>query len=285
MLDQLGRFVTRPLSYIIPVMSGMSKSTAVTRLFHDWAMDGRNRVAHKLATLESTYSTIRKFPSSGVPPVSLVTRQSWSKLSMSFAWGMEKMGLSSSNQTYTFPYAQELEARGVNVSSPVAFITAKLEKVVGLVSGIQRSGNVTEIPLPAAPIGLAEPYPVYEWSVWDRVAAVFLGYAFFTFLGAIYLQNARKRNEHHNRGLEKIAIELLGQAGGVMKVVLIIGIEMFVFPLYCGLLLGKSFGLLDARGGSVDTNNFITHRCSATSIIRGCNDLVQNSVLCGFPAD
>lgn len=246
MLDQLARFITRPLSYLIPAISGMSKSTAVTRLFHDWAMDGRNRVAHKLATLESTYSTIRKFPSSGVPPVSLVTKQSWSKLSMGFAWSMEKMGLGSSNQTYTFPYVQELEARGVNVSSPVAFITAKLEKVVGLVSGIQRNANVTEIPLPAAPIGVAglvEPYPVYEWSVWDRVAAVFLGYAFFTFLGAIYLQNARKRNGHQSRGVEKIAIELLGQAGGVMKVVLIIGIEMFVFPLYCGLLLGKFLNL------------------------------------------
>lgn len=238
MLDQLGRLVMKPFGYVIPAMSEMYKSTAITKLFRDWAMDGRNRVVYKLATLESTYSTIRRFPSSGVPPVSLVTRQSWSKLSMSMAWGMEKMGLSQSNQTYTLPYLQKLEARGVNVSSPVTFITSKLEKVVNLVSGIQR--NATEVPTPPAFPAMnshAEPYPVYDWSVWDRVAAVFLGYAFFTMLGAIYLQNARKRNGGP-RGVEKIAVELLGQAGGVMKVVLIIGIEMFVFPLYCGLLLG-----------------------------------------------
>lgn len=264
MLDQVARSIMKPLSYIIPGTSGMSKNTVLTRLFHDWAMDGRNRVAYKLSTLESTYSTIRKFPSSGVPPISLVTKQSWSKLSMSFAWGMEKMGLNSSNQTYTFPYAQELEARGVNVSSPVAFITAKLEKVVGIVSGIQRSANVTETLLPAAPIGLTEPYPVYEWSVWDRVAAVFLGYAFFTFLGAIYLQNARKRNQHQSRGTEKIAIELLGQAGGVMKVVLIIGIEMFVFPLYCGLLLGKSS---ISRVLKKEVQILIIYRCGATPVV------------------
>lgn len=233
-------------------------------------MDGRNRVVHKLATLESTYSTIRRFPSSGVPPVSLVTRQSWSKLSMSLAWGMEKMGLSPSNHTYIIPYAQELEARGVNVSSPVAFITSKFEKVVGLVSGIQRSANVTETPLSAVPVAtakFAEPYPIYEWSVWDRVAAVFLGYACFTLLGAIYLQNARKRDRHQNRGVKKIAIELLAQAGGVMKVVLIIGIEMFVFPLYCGLLLGKLNpfpGRVWGRGKLM----LIYYRCGAFATIR-----------------
>lgn len=243
LLDQFTRSVTKTLSYVIPAMSGLSKGTAMTELFRDWAMDGQNRVLHKFATLESIFITIKKFPSSSVPPVSLMTRQSWSKLSMSLAWGMEKVGLSSSNQTYTLPYVHELEVRGVNVSSPVAFITSKLEKVVGLVSGIQRSVNATETPLPAAPIAaakFAESYPIYEWSVWDRVAAVFLGYAFFTLLGAIYLQNARKR-DGQNRGVEKIAIELLAQAGGVMKVVLIIGIEMFVFPLYCGLLLGKFY--------------------------------------------
>src|SRR5690606_16796934 len=32
-------------------------------------------------------------------------------------------------------------------------------------------------------------------------------------------------------------IEVLQQAGGVMKVILIIGVEMIVFPLFCGVLL------------------------------------------------
>ena len=42
-----------------------------------------------------------------------------------------------------------------------------------------------------------------------------------------------------NRGqrIEGLLAEVLIQAGGVMKVILIIGIEMIVFPLYCGSLL------------------------------------------------
>ncbi|KAI5838245.1 hypothetical protein DFP73DRAFT_520375 [Morchella snyderi] len=232
MLDQVGRFVMRFIGYVIPAMSEMSKSTAITRHFRDWAMDGKNRVIHKLAILESNYSTIRKFPSSGVPPLSWVTRQSWSKVSVGLAWGAEKLGLSQSNETYSMPYLQDLEARAVNISSPAAFINSKFDKVINL---IQR--NATALLHPKVSVfNHGEPYPLYEWSVWDRVAAVLLGYAFFTMLGAIYLQNARKRNEGP-RGVEKLAVELLQQAGGVMKVVLIIGIEMFVFPLYCGLLL------------------------------------------------
>jgi Protein involved in mRNA turnover and stability len=37
--------------------------------------------------------------------------------------------------------------------------------------------------------------------------------------------------------IEGLLAEVLIQAGGVMKVILIIGIEMIVFPLYCGSLL------------------------------------------------
>jgi E3 ubiquitin-protein ligase MARCH6 len=44
-------------------------------------------------------------------------------------------------------------------------------------------------------------------------------------------------NGQIGREWEATIIDLLHQAGGVMKVILIISIEMLVFPLYCGLLL------------------------------------------------
>ncbi|KAH9219877.1 hypothetical protein DL95DRAFT_520514 [Leptodontidium sp. 2 PMI_412] len=80
-----------------------------------------------------------------------------------------------------------------------------------------------------------------ELSVWDgtdRFWAIFAGYAALCLLGALYV----KKGSPFSKGLvgrewEATIIDLLNQAGGVMKVILIISIEMLVFPLYCGLLL------------------------------------------------
>src|SRR4051794_17349106 len=82
--------------------------------------------------------------------------------------------------------------------------------------------------------------PQLKWSAFDQVMSVIAGYAFFTIAGAIYLQRKRAmaQDGQPSRGVERRIIEGLAQAGSVMKVVLIIGIEMFVFPLYCGILLG-----------------------------------------------
>ena len=78
-----------------------------------------------------------------------------------------------------------------------------------------------------------------SWTAADRVVAVIAGYFLFTIVGAWYLSKQKSQAGTYRRHLEKTSIELLQQAGGVMKVILIIGIEMFVFPLYCGLLLGN----------------------------------------------
>ncbi|KAG4436650.1 hypothetical protein IFR05_007865 [Cadophora sp. M221] len=80
-----------------------------------------------------------------------------------------------------------------------------------------------------------------ELSVWDgtdRFWAIFAGYTALCLLGALYV----KKGSPFSKGLvgrewEATIIDLLNQAGGVMKVILIISIEMLVFPLYCGLLL------------------------------------------------
>lgn len=81
-------------------------------------------------------------------------------------------------------------------------------------------------------------YSLVRWNTQDRVIAVLIGYAFFAFVGYLYMKISRlvlglKKGEK----VEGLVADSLKQAGGVMKVILIIGIEMIVFPLYCGLLL------------------------------------------------
>lgn len=76
------------------------------------------------------------------------------------------------------------------------------------------------------------------WSGLDRFWAILAGYMTVFAVGALYL----KRGSPFSRGdmmqaWEAGVIDSLHQASGIMKVILIISIEMLVFPLYCGLLL------------------------------------------------
>ncbi|KAF1957746.1 hypothetical protein CC80DRAFT_469686 [Byssothecium circinans] len=77
-----------------------------------------------------------------------------------------------------------------------------------------------------------------HWTATDRLIAVLAGYGFFALAGAIYLKRSTPlTSSQQGQKVERILSEVLQQAGGVLKVILIISIEMLIFPLYCGLLL------------------------------------------------
>ncbi|OAL43812.1 RING finger membrane protein [Pyrenochaeta sp. DS3sAY3a] len=76
------------------------------------------------------------------------------------------------------------------------------------------------------------------WTASDRMIAIFAGYGFFAMAGAVYLKRGTPFSSSPNgQRIERIVSDILQQAGGVLKVILIISIEMLAFPLYCGLLL------------------------------------------------
>ncbi|KAJ5617339.1 hypothetical protein N7537_002453 [Penicillium hordei] len=81
----------------------------------------------------------------------------------------------------------------------------------------------------------------YDLAVWDskdRVIAIFMGYLLAFMIGLLYLRiTGLISGANRGQRIEGLLAEVLIQAGGVMKVILIIGIEMIVFPLYCGSLL------------------------------------------------
>lgn len=81
----------------------------------------------------------------------------------------------------------------------------------------------------------------YDLAVWDskdRAIAIAMGYLLATIMGFLYLRvTGLLTGANRGQRIEGIVAEVLIQAGGVMKVILIIGIEMIVFPLYCGTLL------------------------------------------------
>ncbi|KAF2104634.1 hypothetical protein NA57DRAFT_51451 [Rhizodiscina lignyota] len=76
------------------------------------------------------------------------------------------------------------------------------------------------------------------WSATDRTLAIMIGYLSFALVGCIYLSwSPPLFSEGKIRQAEQAIIDVLTQAGGVCKVILIISIEMIAFPLFCGFLL------------------------------------------------
>lgn len=76
-----------------------------------------------------------------------------------------------------------------------------------------------------------------SWSAMDRVWAILGGYIAMCLTAALYLGHGIPIAGRLGGEWEATLFDVLIQASGVMKVILIIGIEMLIFPLYCGLLL------------------------------------------------
>ncbi|KAK9469791.1 hypothetical protein V1512DRAFT_219315 [Lipomyces arxii] len=76
----------------------------------------------------------------------------------------------------------------------------------------------------------------------DRTVAIVAGYVALTAIGAWYLSRSKRLARHRaGRSFERFIIDVLRQAGSIMKVIVIIGVELVVFPLLCGTLLDLSF--------------------------------------------
>ncbi|KAG7149043.1 ERAD-associated E3 ubiquitin-protein ligase doa10 like [Verticillium longisporum] len=91
---------------------------------------------------------------------------------------------------------------------------------------------VISFDVPDVPVGV-DP-ALASWSGPDRFWAILCGYLSMSGVGALYLRRGTPfSNGQIAQEWEASLIDLLNQASGVMKVILIISIEMLAFPLYC----------------------------------------------------
>lgn len=142
-------------------------------------------------------------------------------------------------------------------------------------------------------------YSLAYWNTKDRIIAIIFGYVFFSLLGFLYIKvRASFRGRSGNGKVEGAIAEVLYQAGGVLKVVLIISIEMIVFPLYCGLLLDIAllplFGNVTALSrvdfllASPNTSLFVhwfigtCYMFHFALFVSMCRKIMRSGVLCKF---
>ncbi|KAL8970243.1 MAG: hypothetical protein Q9183_001611, partial [Haloplaca sp. 2 TL-2023] len=97
--------------------------------------------------------------------------------------------------------------------------------------------NIGNVDVATSPKTHSLDYSLIYWNTKDRILAIIFGYIFFALLGVLYLRLSLFLKADKATKVEGPLADLLYQAGGVGKVILIISIEMIVFPLYCGLLL------------------------------------------------
>lgn len=110
------------------------------------------------------------------------------------------------------------------------------EPVLNLLSGL-RSGALTF----SISESSLDPSLVY-WSSTDRSLAVMMGYLALAALATVYVAlDTPITRSRSGQKTEKMIRDTLRQAGGVFKVILIISIEMLIFPFYCGVLLDIAF--------------------------------------------
>ncbi|OAL38538.1 hypothetical protein AYO20_02188 [Fonsecaea nubica] len=160
-----------------------------------------------------------------------------------------KTGLHTAVQWIAFTLAQGQTMLTMNSQSSATMLTfwyalrsvptqlAKIPQLCEYAMNYLRSLS-TDLGSPPSGNGDGMNPSLAEWGTEDRILTILLGYAFFAIAGIVFLEIAHlilglKEGER----VEGYFADSLRQAGGVMKVIVIIGIEMLVFPLYCGLLL------------------------------------------------
>jgi E3 ubiquitin-protein ligase MARCH6 len=146
--------------------------------------------------------------------------------------------LSSIVRTGTYFFVGEYS---LSLSSVWGFLISSLRGAWQLICGLwnflvrPESWVISlEVSKRATPLNLE----LSAWNGMDRFWATIAGYTTLSIVGTLYVKKGTPfSNGPVGREWEATVMDLLHQAGGVMKVILIISIEMLVFPLYCGLLL------------------------------------------------
>ncbi|EXJ93102.1 hypothetical protein A1O3_01658 [Capronia epimyces CBS 606.96] len=190
------------------------------------------------ARLERTLSGAALHLKPDMPTFSVVSHQALNSFRASFgdavAWIL----------SVTVQVQSALATEPLSFPAIVAACGKILKSVPGQILGLVSLGlaSLRNLPKELTSVSSANgdemDYSLVEWSTEDRILTIILGYAFFAAAGILFLELAHiVLGLQYNEKVEGYFADCLRQAGGVMKVIVIIGIEMLVFPLYCGLLL------------------------------------------------
>ena len=234
-----------PVGWLVPFLARLNRSRPLSRAAWNYAHSAGDRLVKMFV------ATGEGLSDSDIPVFSIIAHESLNTIEQYFAdagkallAASRSMAESCSGNTLDLGTTATFVADSFvsNCKALYTGLVIALRQTIALVPAILNINPLRislDIPQRTRPLD----FSLAQWSTRDRVITILLGYLFFFVAGAIYL---RIRSAFHTaqegEKTEGSVADVLYQAGGVLKVILIISIEMIVFPLYCGLLL--DFALL-----------------------------------------
>lgn len=233
------RILCTPVGWAIPPVAKVNQNSLVADMAKIYAEGALERLMN---TVTATGNTVLE---SDIPAFSVVAHESLLSIEARVRWLLRGVcnligycfGVvynSSSFKETAAPFASGVVNQG---KALITFVIDKIHTIIPSVSSLSHF-HPLHVNLSMTPRSSPLDYDLAYWGAKDRALAVIFGYLFFALLGMIYLNlNARVKGVNKAERVAGVLADVLYQAGGVLKVILIISIEMIVFPLYCGLLL------------------------------------------------
>ena len=238
-IDTIINMICSPLGWLIPPLGRLSRNRILAEMARTYAENALERLGK---TFIAAGGNLTEYD---IPVFSAVAHESLFIIEMHLAGLLQTIsGYIGEGSKVLYHSGGFFEAgKLIEIGIPyyanvlVSFVVEQCLSILSLLPSLLRINPLrVNLNIPRRTIPLD--YGLAEWSATDRTLAIAFGYLFFAVLGVIYLNlRATIRGTNKAGRVDGGLADILYQAGGVLKVVLIISIEMIVFPLYCGLLL------------------------------------------------
>ncbi|KAA6411653.1 MAG: RING finger membrane [Lasallia pustulata] len=239
-VDTLVRLLVSPVGIAFPFMVKITQNKLLAATARSYAESALARLAKLFVATGDTFSN------SDIPVFSIVAHEALHSIED----GVTGFVRAAFDPFYALSHgspAQAINALWVSHLAPDASVSSmralkaiaihEVNDLISLPSSLLKV-NPLRITLDIPQRTKTLDYSLAYWNSKDRIFAITLGYLCFSVLGAVYLKaSASLRGNKRGEKVPGAVADMLYQAGGVLKVILIISIEMIVFPLYCGLLL------------------------------------------------
>ena len=228
-----------PLLVMMPSLGILGRNTSIAETARSYAESALERLTNDFLATGGMLSE------TDIPVFSVVAHESLQSIETSLAWvvrgSYDKIVSISSVVHHSSGVTDlvKLVMAGFSDSAKTVAVMAseRTSSIVSFWPSIMRMNPLRiNLALPQRTIPLD--YDLANWDAKDRGLAIAFGYLFFALMGVAYLHISPRIHGSNRQGRAAGGLaDGLYQAGGVMKVIFIISIEMIVFPLYCGLLL------------------------------------------------
>ena len=239
-IDTVVRFLCAPIGWLIPFIGKLNENRLLADLAKSYAESALERLA------DTFIETGGSLSESDIPTFSILAHESLRAIEQRFVGLISVLrdvlvAVAAAIAAGTFSVAAFYEPTSTVITTYVNTYTTLAatwsRELIALAPSVLKINPLRvslSIPQRTRPLDLSLAY----WGTKDRILAILFGYLFFSLIGVLYLRiSASLRGTKPDGKVHGPLADVLYQAGGVMKVILIISIEMIVFPLYCGLLL------------------------------------------------